>query len=212
MNKPASAATMKTLVWDVPTRVFHWLFALSFTIAYLSHESEYYADIHRASGYVFFGLLLFRIIWGFIGTPYARFSSFVFRPDAEVEYLRSLLAEPKHYLGHNPAGALAIFLLLALGLVIGISGVALDWGAESSEFWEEIFEEGHEVAANLMLLVVGVHIAGVVVSSYLHKENLLMAMLTGYNRGAAADGIHKHYLWLAALLLLAVTGFVFVYL
>ncbi|MEZ5449519.1 MAG: cytochrome b/b6 domain-containing protein [Thiolinea sp.] len=106
----------RILVWDVPTRIFHWAFALSFAGAYLTSESERYADIHYALGYLFAGLLVFRLIWGLVGTRYARFGSFLFAPGQVLTYVRSLLSSaPQHYIGHNPAGALAIVLLLGLG-------------------------------------------------------------------------------------------------
>lgn len=104
------------VVWDVPVRIFHWSLVLFFAIAYLSgDESEQW---HAYSGYVVTGLLVFRVIWGFIGTKYARFSSFVFSPQVIKQYLGSMLDEhPKRYLGHNPAGgAMVVTLLLTLTL------------------------------------------------------------------------------------------------
>ncbi|OQX15636.1 MAG: cytochrome B [Thiothrix lacustris] len=199
----------RILVWDVPTRVFHWTLALSFAGAYLTAESERYRDIHLALGYLMLGMIAFRLMWGFVGTAYARFAAFVFKPAEVVQYLRSLLsAHPQHYVGHNPAGGVAIFLLLALGVLISVSGLGLQW-----EFGDEdIFEELHEIAANLMLLVVLVHIAGVLISSVLHKENLVRAMFTGYKQAVNAVSISRPYTWLGVLMALASAGFLSAYL
>lgn len=201
----------RILVWDVPTRVFHWSLALSFAGAYVTAETERYRDVHLALGYVFLGLILFRLVWGLLGTDYARFSAFWFSPSAVISYLRSLGgSQPQHFVGHNPAGALAIFLLLVLGLLIGSSGVLLYW-EYGGEWGEELFEEAHEIASNLMLLVVVVHIAGVFASSFLHRENLARAMLTGYKQGEAPS-IGQTYGWLGVLMLVIMVGFLYFYL
>ena len=201
--------SQRSLVWDVPTRVFHWSLALSFAGAYLSSETERYRDVHVALGYVFFGLILFRLIWGFVGSHYARFSSFSFKPSETIAYVKSLLAkQPAHYVGHNPAGSVAIYLLLALGVMIGVSGILLYWEVGG----EEAFEEIHEIAANGMLAVVLVHIAGVFASSLLHKENLVRAMLTGYKHTTTPTPAVRAYAVLGLLLLATVVGFLIFYL
>ena len=98
---------MKILVWDLPTRLFHWLLAASFAGAFLTAESERYRDVHVLLGYTVLALLAFRLLWAFAGTRYARLSSFAFGPTAVMEYLKSLLRRrPIHYTGHNPAGKL----------------------------------------------------------------------------------------------------------
>ncbi|HQR50806.1 MAG TPA: cytochrome b/b6 domain-containing protein [Methylophilaceae bacterium] len=194
----------RILVWDMPTRVFHWLLAISFTGAFLTAETERYRDIHVMLGYTLLGLIAFRLVWGFAGTRYAQFRSFLFAPGQVVDYLKSLVRrEPQHYVGHNPAGSLAIFLLLGLGLLAAISGILLYFEVGG----EEAFEELHEGAANFMLAVVIIHIAGVVVSSWLHRENLARAMLTGYKSGEAQQGIPRTHAWLGAIILAAVAAF-----
>jgi cytochrome b len=170
------ARTVK--VWDILTRVFHWSFAASFAAAWLTAESERFRDVHVVLGYGMLGLIGFRVLWGFVGPANARFASFLKGPAAVVRYLRSLLGEhPEHHLGHNPAGALAIVLLLALGLAT----IAAGW-ATYNGLGGEWLSESHEILAGTMLAVVGVHIAGVVLSSWLHRENLVAAMLTGRKR------------------------------
>lgn len=199
----------RILVWDLPTRVFHWSFALSFAGAYLTAESERYRDIHLALGYVFLGMLVFRLVWGLVGTAYVRFRAFWFKPAEIVAYLRALLSpQPQHYVGHNPAGGVAIFLLLALGLLLSVSGLGLYWEIGDEDWFEEL----HEIAANVMLLVVGVHIAGVLVSSVLHKENLVRAMFNGYKQAVNAVSISHHYTWLGISMLVVMLVFLGVYL
>ena len=115
----------RILVWDAPTRVFHWALALSFVGAFVTADSERLRDVHVVLGYTVFGLIAFRLIWGVVGTRYARFTSFAFGPRAVVAYLKSLLTlRPQHFLGHNPAGSIAIYALLALGLLTGLTGYA----------------------------------------------------------------------------------------
>lgn len=199
----------RILVWDVPTRVFHWSLALAFAGAYITAESERYRDIHLALGYVLLGLLVFRLVWGLVGTAYVRFSAFAFTPSQVKVYLQGLLSKQSpHYVGHNPAGGVAIFALLALGLLISVSGLGLVWEIGDEDFMEEL----HEIAANLMLLAVLVHIAGVLVSSVLHKENLVLSMLTGYKMAEADAGIARAHAWLGVALLLASGGFLLAFL
>ncbi len=197
----------RILVWDVPTRVFHWLLVLSFTVAFLTADSERTRDIHVMFGYILLGLLAFRLIWGFIGTRYARFGSFLFGPGEVVAYLKSLvMRKPAHYVGHNPAGSVAIWLLLLLGFVSAISGVMV-----YEEIGGDALEELHEFSSYAMLAVVGVHVLGVVLSSLLHRENLVRAMITGYKTNDQNAGIKRTYTWLGAIMLAAVVAFWFGY-
>jgi cytochrome b len=192
-----AAMTTRVLVWDIPTRVFHWLLAGSFTGAFLTADSEMFRDVHVALGYVFLALIGFRLVWGVVGTRYARFRNFAFGPVEVLAYLKSLLTRsPQHYLGHNPAGSWVIYGLLLLGLLTGATGYAAH-----NEIGGEWFEELHEGAANAMLALVAVHIAGVLVSSLLHRENLVRAMIDGTKRGTTPEGVrHAHWLIGAGLL------------
>jgi cytochrome b len=163
-------------VWDLPTRLFHWSLAACFATAFLTAESEKLRDVHVIAGYTVAGLIVFRLLWGFVGGTHARFADFLPTPGKVLDYLRSLMnGEPRHYVGHNPAGAVAIFALLGLGLAAAISGWAV-----YEDLGGHFMEELHEVAANGMMVVVAIHIAGVIVSSWLHKDNLVKAMVTGW--------------------------------
>ncbi len=198
-----STTKKQILVWDAPVRVFHWLLVLSFAGAYLTAESERWRLIHVSLGYTLGGLVAFRILWGLMGTRYAQFGSFVRGPSAVMRYVRALLrGEPEHHVGHNPAGAVAIVLLLLLS----IASVASGW-AIYNEVGGNWLEGLHEGASNVMLAVVGVHVAGVVLASWLHRENLVRAMVTGKKEGAPEEGIRRGWHWLALLILAAVLGF-----
>lgn len=95
---------VSTQVWDILLRIFHWLLVASFTVAYLSSETE--TPWHIYSGYTVLGLIIFRVIWGMIGSRYARFSDFVHPPTTVYRYLKSLReGNPRYYPGHNPAGS-----------------------------------------------------------------------------------------------------------
>jgi cytochrome b len=200
VNEPG---TRKILVWDVPVRVFHWLMVLSFAGAYLTAESEYWRLLHVTLGYTMAGLVGFRIVWGVMGTRYARFSTFVRGPKAVARYVGALLrGQPEHHTGHNPAGALAIVALLGLTLAVTASG----W-ATYNDIAGEWLEEVHEAAANVMLAVIGVHVAGVLLSSWLHRENLVGSMINGRKPGLPEQAIRRPWRSVAVLMLAVVLGF-----
>lgn len=194
MNKQA------VYVWDPLVRIFHWSLVLFFTIAYLTEDD--YMELHELAGYIVLGLVIFRVIWGLVGSKYARFSNFVYGPFTIIQYIKSLFSQPRHYIGHNPAGGAMVIVLLVMIAVTCWSGIKTE-EAESNEhasvtinlvskahasddhederrngedFWEEI----HEATANLTVFLVFLHILGVFASSAIHSENLVKAMITGY--------------------------------
>jgi cytochrome b len=202
-ERASASAAGKVLIWDAPVRVFHWLMVLSFAGAWLTAESERWRLAHVTLGYTMAGLVAFRILWGWIGTRHARFSSFVHGPAAAARYLRSLARRrPEHHAGHNPAGALAIVALLAMTLVVAASGWAT-YAQLGSDWWEEL----HEGAANLMLGIVAVHVGAVLLASWLHRSNLIATMVTGRRRGSAEDGVRNAWRSVAAVMLAAVMAF-----
>lgn len=187
----------KILVWDLPTRIGHWLLVATFVLSYLTGDSESWRLVHVAAGSALTGVLFFRLFWGMAGTRYARFSSFLFSPRQVFAYLAGLLkGKTSHWVGHNPAGSYAIFALIALGLAVAGSGLAVyfDVGGD----W---LEQAHDALSYAMLGVVGVHVTGVVVSSRMHHENLVRSMINGYKQGGSEEGIvsNKKY-WVILLL------------
>jgi cytochrome b len=175
----------RVLVWDLPVRVFHWCLALAFGGAYVLGESERWRDVHVALGYAAVALVCFRLVWGFVGTRHARFASFRYTPAQAWQYLGDLWRRrAAHYAGHNPAGSWAIYGLLALGLATGVTG----W-LRYEEIGGDAFEDVHAVAANAWLGLVVLHIAAVIVSSVLHRENLPRTMVTGYKSAASQEAV-----------------------
>lgn len=191
------AANRRILVWDIPTRLFHWMLVASFIIAYLTSESERWQLWHVMAGYTFGALLLFRLVWGVVGTRYARFADFIYGPKQVMHYMGTLLTRhPQHYVGHNPAGAWAILAMLGLGVLTVLTGWASfnDYGDWISEL--------HEGIVNVLLLVIAIHIGGVVVSSFLHHENLARSMVNGFKQGKLTDAI-RYPQWIIGILLVS---------
>ena len=173
------------LVWDLPVRVFHWLLVLSFAGAWVTAESEAQQMIHYAFGYTACALVLFRIIWGLIGTRYARFTQFIKGPSKTTQHIKSLLSRQQdHQLGHNPAGALAMVLLMVLILMLGLTGY---WIVK--DLLGELVGEVHEIIASMAMAVVTIHIAAAILMSFLQKENLIKSMVTGMKMGAIDQAI-----------------------
>lgn len=196
-------AATPILVWDAPVRVMHWLMVLCFAGAWLSAEVGRWRPLHVTLGWTLAGLVAARLVWGVVGTRHARFVSFVRSPLAAWDYLRALVAgHAPHHTGHNPAGALAIVALLALGAMTA----ALGWAVES-ELGGEWLEEIHEAFASGMLAVVGLHLLGVVAGSVAHRENLARAMVTGRKSGPAGDAITRRWRVLAFVVLICVASF-----
>ena len=203
MNTQRQAFLKKQLIWDWPIRLFHWLLVLCFAGVWLTAESERWRLAHVTFGYTMAGLVVFRLVWGVVGTRHARFTSFLRGPAAVVGYIRSLVTlHPQHYAGHNPLGALAIVVFLVLILITAGTGYLIYHDA-SGEWAEEM----HEAAAGVMLAAVIAHIIGVTVTSFLHRENLIRAMITGRKIAAPDAAIRWSFLWLGAVMIALVLGY-----
>ncbi|MBZ7927306.1 cytochrome b/b6 domain-containing protein (plasmid) [Ensifer adhaerens] len=165
-------------VWDPLVRVFHWSVVGLFSFSYLTGDE--WKKAHILAGYVIIGLLVIRVIWGFIGTRHARFSNFIYSPVTTVRFLLDSIAlKARRYIGHNPAGG-----AMVIALLISISGIAATgYMMTTDAYWGVAWvEETHELLANLTLGLIGLHVAGVVLASIEHKENLVRAMITGRKR------------------------------
>jgi len=185
-----------TLIWDLPTRLFHWLFAASFAGAWFTAEGEAWRNVHLFLGYLMLGLIGFRVIWGLVGSRYARFSSFAFGPVAGAKYLFEVLrGRARRHLGHNPAGSQAIYLLLLLGVAVGFTGIFVD------------NEDLHEALASLMLAVVVGHVVGVILESRVQGENLARSMVTGSKEAEPGTPASRPRRLAATALLVAVAAF-----
>jgi cytochrome b len=169
-------ATVK--VWDLFVRVFHWSLVTLFVIAYATGDEL--EKVHITAGYAIAILLALRLVWGFVGPTHARFGNFVRSPRAVLSYMRAaaLLRAPR-YLGHNPAGGAMIIALIASLITTCVTGVMMTtdayWGAK----WVEVV---HEALANVTVALIALHVLGVLMTSFEHRENLVKAMVTGRKR------------------------------
>jgi cytochrome b len=168
----------KIKVWDPFVRVFHWSLAGLFVLAFVTGDEIEW--LHITAGYAILALIGLRIVWGFVGPTHARFANFIRPPGETVVYLRDIVfLRARRYLGHNPAGAAMIVMLLVSLIATGVTGYMMTtdayWGAK----W---VEEVHEVLANATLGLVVLHVIGVLVASFEHRENLIGAMITGRKR------------------------------
>ena len=194
-------------VTDAPTRMFHWLFALSFAGAYITAESEHWRLLHVTLGYSMALLLGFRVLYGLLGPRQVRLSVLWGKLQAGSRWLRAHLHEPwvmfteAGRAGQNFAMALAIALLLALTVPLVLSG----YGTYNE--WGEWMEEVHEFFGNAILLTVLAHLGLIAGLSLLRRANLVRPMWSGTMPGAGPDLVTRPRRWLAALLLLAVLGF-----
>jgi cytochrome b len=175
---PASASPRNARVWDPVVRLFHWT-----VVAGCSANLFLFADgkaWHRYIGYAVAAAVAARVIWGFIGTRHARFANFIPRPSALVAYLAALLrGKERRFLGHNPAGA--VMMLLLMGLLAGVS--LTGWMLTLDAFFgNDPLEETHEALANAILILALLHAAAALFESWRHDENLILSMITGYKR------------------------------
>jgi cytochrome b len=180
-------------VWDVPLRLFHWSLVVGFSLAYLLAEFHI-MDLHVLLGYFLSALVLFRLFWGFAGSRYARFKSFLFSPQETLTYMKAMRGgQPAHYYGHNPAGALMVFAMLALLVLSSVTGVVtlsvIDFDGpllflanRVSDEASYFFRHAHSLLVHAALLLVPLHLLGVLSGSLQHKENLVRAMLTGMKK------------------------------
>lgn len=172
-------------VWDPVVRLFHWSLILSFGLAWLSsHRSD---SIHHWAGYSALSLVSIRWVWGVLGPRHARFSHFLRRPGAIISYLLDILrGKETRHIGHNPAGGAMVVMLIT-----GILATALTGWMETTDayFGVSWVEELHSFLAHGLLILIGVHIAGVALASYRHRENLVAAMVTGRKRAAEPETV-----------------------
>ncbi|WP_428546623.1 cytochrome b/b6 domain-containing protein [Profundibacter sp.] len=198
-------------VWDPLLRLFHWSLVASIAIAWLTSEDG--EALHEWAGYAALGLIAFRLVWGLIGPHYARFTQFICGPKEVITYTRDILGKrEKRYIGHNPLGAIMVVALLATTAATGVTGWLMvepermsmlpempafvtpayadsDEEREYGEGDEKVLKDIHELFANLLLLLIFLHVSGVIYAGRHHKENLARAMVTGKKRAPEHDDI-----------------------
>lgn len=203
----ADAARVKARgrrVIDAPIRMFHWLFALAFTGAYLTGDSEHWQPLHVVLGYSMAGLLAFRLLYGVWGPPQARLAALWRRVAGAGTWLRDAIANrPRWPQAQNLLVGSAVLLLLAATLPLVVTGIGTlhEWGGGDS------LEDAHELFGNTMLMLVMAHLGLVVLLSVLRRRNQALPMLTGRLAGTGPDLVRSNRAWLAILLLLAVLAY-----
>lgn len=175
-------------VWDLPTRLFHWTLVALMIAQWLTAEFGSDMDWHVWGGYAILALVVFRLIWGFVGSDTVRFSDFVRSPSAALEYVKALLrGETPLYLGHNPMGGwsiVAMLILLSIQAGTGLfanddimtEGPLYAWVSKGTSDWLTAI---HKFNFNLLLVVIAVHISAVLFYLFVKRENLIHPMLSG---------------------------------
>ena len=165
-------------VWDPLVRIFHWTLVLSFVTAWLT--AGWAEELHQLAGFYAAGATVLRIVWGVWGTPFARFSQFVRSPAIVVDYLRAMSeGHEERYIGHNPAGGAMVVTLMGMITAAVITGWMMTTDTYFGVAWVGIL---HSFVVHGLAMLVLVHISGVAIASFRHKENLLMAMFSGRKR------------------------------
>lgn len=187
---PESSTSPSVDVWDLLLRSLHWLLAASVITAWASGHwpsSRWFDQIHHTAGYVAVAVVFCRVIWGFAGGRYARFAQFVRSPRAVLQYARQVLrGREQRYIGHNPLGS-----CMVIALLVTVAGLSLTGFLYTTEWlWGyEWLEDLHAVLGWCVAVLVPCHLAGVALSGWRHRENLVAAMLTGRKRAATPDDI-----------------------
>jgi cytochrome b len=172
-------------IWDPFVRIFHWSLVASFTVAWFSARIT--SDFHDWVGYIAGALVAARLVWGLVGSRYARFSQFVRPPGAVIGYLRAVVdGRERRYLGHNPAGGAMIVVVLTGMVLAVVSGWMMTTDTYYGVDWVENL---HSFTVHSLAVLVALHIGGVVLASLRHRENLVAAMFSGRKRHAGPGDI-----------------------
>ena len=207
---PSPQSGMRVRVWDLPTRLLHWSFAVGVGFSWWTAETGR-LEWHRWCGYTLLALLLFRVYWGFVGSSTARFAQFVRGPRAVLDYLKGRWAPAA---GHNPLGALSVLALLGLLMLqvaLGLFAVDVD-GIESGPLSLYVsFDTGracaewHEGVFNVLMALIVVHVLAVLYYRFARRQNLVAAMFTGHRRFeiAVTPATRASWPWLIVGIVLA---------
>lgn len=204
---------MKTYIWGIPTRLFHWLLATGFIIAYILSDFEDYMNFHFAFGLMVGILIIFRLIYGLIGPKYSLFSNFPFCIRNQINFIKTFFDNSKKYAGHNPPASFVMILIFIVGISCSLSGYLL-YKSNFSEnilfFNKEILEEIHEIFANLLLGLVILHLLGIISDTIFHyKVGTLKSIFTGFKN--IEDENIKSNLFLKIFAVIWFTAAIFVF-
>jgi cytochrome b len=208
MRDTSGASAVWARLWDGPTRIFHWMLVVLIGFAWWAGETDH-MDWHRLAGYAVIGLVVFRLIWGFVGSASARFASFVKGPAATLAYMRTLPSRAHAAMpGHNPVGALSVLALLAVlivQVVTGLFSVDVD-GLESGPLSDRVdfdtgrlFAHWHHWSFTALQVLVAMHVAAVIFYAVHKRADLVRPMITGRSRFYTDPGLKFAPVWAALL-------------
>lgn len=222
----------KKLVWDLPLRLFHWLLVLSIAASWYTAENSEeifmfrefpysYTELHFWLGYWTLGLILFRILWGFVGPKHARFASFVPGPTRVLQYAKSFFRrDSAPAVGHNPMGAWVVLLMLAMVGAQAVTGLFL---LDNTEIYPAPFNPAvdpetaaslgrfHHLNFEVLLWVIGLHVSAIVYYHFYKRQNLVGPMLTGRKPGdlvPAGESLKGSRLLVALVVIVVAAGIV----
>ncbi|MFC1610626.1 cytochrome b/b6 domain-containing protein [Myxococcota bacterium] len=193
----------RILVWDVPTRVFHWLFTsatvAAMGIAAIADDDGPTFQVHMLFGLIAGFTVIMRLFWGVVGSKHARFGSFLFGPKALIDYVRGAIRRnAARHLGHNPGSAYVVYVMLLLTLGLAFSGLLMSTS--------KALEEAHEVMAHLLPLIAIAHVAGIVWHTFRHRENIALSMIDGKKEGESSLAISSSHVGIGAVFLVLTLG------
>lgn len=191
--------TEKRLVWDLPTRLFHWMLVASIVASWLTADAGAPSmKWHMVLGYWTLGLVIFRVLWGFFGPRHARFSEF-FKPGRVGGYLANLLQrDSRPTVGHNPLGGLAVIVMLLMVAIQAVSGLFISddivwsgpWNPAVSSEAADRLTTVHHLNFDILQWVIGLHVLTILFYAFYKRQDLVGPMFTGYKKAAIVPEDH----------------------
>ncbi|MHB8919690.1 MAG: cytochrome b/b6 domain-containing protein [Halothiobacillus sp.] len=215
MNDPKTPATYTVKVWDLPTRLFHWLLVIGIFAMWFTADVLNRLGLHMAIGYTLIGLIVFRVLWGIWGSDTARFSHFIKGPGSITSYLRN--PDTTVALGHNPLGALSVLaFLLVIIIQLGTGLFASDqiynqgpFSDYASDKMVDLLTWIHEINFYVLLGLIGLHLAAIAFYQFKKHEPLVLAMITGkrvIKEGEVVQISRLHFAGIIVFLITAAIG------
>lgn len=185
---------MKTYVWTIPMRIFHWMLVLGLIAAYFLSEEDELLKFHVAFGYSVGMLIIYRIVYGFLGAEYSRFSAFPVRISSIRKYASNIKGSKSMFMGHNPFSAVVMLLIFIDVLLVVFTGI-LSLASMNQGIFKNLithrnnaFRELHETFVNILIVLVIMHLAGLIIDRFQNKEaQTIKSIFTGYKNGSGTN-------------------------
>lgn len=207
---------MRTKVWTISIRIFHWFLAIGFTVAYILGDYDKYENLHFAFGLFVGTLILFRVMYGFFGNRYSNFKDFPISIKNQISFIAGFFKKDKTYIGHNPVASIVMLGIFIVGLLCSISGFTL-YSVENPSFLninfnEDFLEEVHEILANSFLILVVIHLIGLFTDLLFHsKIRTIQSIFTGYKSVQGENSKQSTFHTIFSVIWLIVPFLAFVY-